>query len=83
MTWNFDITQAPKGELRSYERTVGKNVVTVTRYEAPTIIAAGNGGVVTFSQWNPKREAWSMFTQGVPPLAWMLMPVHPHAEVAA
>jgi hypothetical protein len=77
MAWNFDISQAPKGGIRQIERTVGKNVVTVEEYEAPPIIAAGNGGVVTVSRWNPKREAWSMFTKDCPPMAWMPWPEHP------
>ena len=48
--------------------------------KAGRIIAAGNGGTVTVSSWNVKREAWSMFTKETPPLAWMPWPQHPEAE---
>jgi len=42
------------------------------------IIAAGTNGLVTISRWNEKRQAWSMFTANVPPVAWMPWPRHPN-----
>ena len=82
MKWNFDISQAPKGEARHVERTIGKNTVMVEVYDAPRIIAAGNGGVVTTSRWDHKRQAWSMFAKDVPPMAWAPWPDHPLKEMA-
>lgn len=82
MSWNLDISQAPKGEWRKTQREIRGRVAEWEYYHAPRIIAAGNGGVVTVSQWNPKRGAWSMFTADCPPLAWMPWPEHPHGEAA-
>ena len=77
MDWNFNIEEAPRGEWRKAKRIVGKNEVEVDYYDAPTIIAAGNGGVVTPSRWLPKEERWNMFTKDVPPIAWQPWPAHP------
>lgn len=46
------------------------------------IIAAGNKGVVTTSQWQSKEGRWTMFTKDVPPLAWQPWPTHPNAGAA-
>lgn len=73
--WNRDISQAPKGEVRKVQR--GEREAEV--HHPVRIIAAGSGGVVTLSQWDPKREAWSMFTKDAPPVAWMTWPEHPGA----
>lgn len=76
--WNFDISQAPKGSMRSVTRTIGKNEVTTEEHVPALIIAAGNDEVVTRSKWLPKEGRWSMFTKDAPPLAWMPWPSHPH-----
>lgn len=76
--WNFDISQAPKGVMRSVTRTIGKNEVTTEEHVPALIIAAGNDEVVTLSKWLPKEGRWSMFTKDVPPLAWQPWPSHPH-----
>lgn len=75
--WNFDISQAPKGSMRSVTRIIGKNEVTTEEHVPALIIAAGNDDVVTLSKWLPKEGRWSMFTKDVPPLAWMPWPSHP------
>jgi hypothetical protein len=79
MSWNFNIDEAPRGEWRTVKRVIGKNTVDVEYYDAPLIIAAGNGGVVTTSRWLPKEGRWNMFTREVPPLAWQPWPSHPEA----
>lgn len=82
MTWNFDISQAPKGgftEAKAPTGPRGKERLVRT-YHAPKIIAAGNNGVVTISKWLHEAERWEMFTKGTPPLAWQPWPSHPHAE---
>ena len=77
MEWNFDIEQAPKGHYEDITKTIGKNVFMTVRHVPIFIIAAGNGGVVTFSKWLPDEGRWNMFTKAVPPLAWMPWPSHP------
>lgn len=77
--WNFDMSQAPRGETRMVERVIGKKMVEVEEHIPAPIIAAGNGGVVTMSHWMPKAGRWNMFTKAVPPLAWMPWPEHPFA----
>ena len=79
MAWNFNIEEAPRGSLKIVSRVVGKNTVEHEYWDAPIIIAAGNGAVVTTSRWLPKEGRWNMFTKDVPPLAWMPWPVHPNA----
>ena len=81
-TWNFDISQAPKGgltEARFLRGPKGKERL-VQDYHAPRIIAAGNGGVVTSSKWLPDAGRWEMFTKDAPPIAWQPWPEHPHAQ---
>lgn len=80
--WNFDISQAPKGNWVETQKTAGKTVVMQMIHVPDPIIAAGNDGVVTLSKWLPKEERWCMFTKDVPPLAWMPWPSHPN-EVTA
>jgi hypothetical protein len=82
MGWNFDISQAPKGTTRMVERFIGKKTATIEEHVPVKIIAAGNAGVVTVSQWLAKEERWVMFSKSTPPLAWMLWPDHPHADGA-
>lgn len=78
--WNFDITQAPKGEVRPVTRAVGKSQITKDEHVPETIIAAGSDGVVTLSRWLPKEGRWNMFTRDVPPIAWQPWPKHPEAN---
>lgn len=83
MTWNFDMSQAPKGYWRTVTRTIGKNVVEVEEYVSVSIIAAGNDGVVTLSRWLPKEGRWNMFSESTPPFAWQPWPNHPRSDEAA
>lgn len=80
MSWNFDISTAPRGNVRKVKRIIGKNEVEVDVHEPIIIIAAGSGGVVTVSRWLPKEERWNMFTKAVPPIAWMEFPQHPQVS---
>lgn len=77
MTWNFNMDEAPRGDVRMVTRKIGKNEVTTEEHVPALIIAAGNGDVVTMSKWLPKEGRWMMFTRDVPPLAWMPWPDHP------
>lgn len=82
-SWNFDISQAPRGKTIQVERTIGKNTTMVDVHVPDMIIAAGNEGVVTISKWLPEAERWNMFTKEVPPFAWTPWPTHPHANQEA
>lgn len=75
--WNYDMNAAPRGQCETVTRKVGKNEVTVEVYRPVRIIAGGACGTVTGSEWNPKRNAWSMFSADVPPIAWMPWPDAP------
>lgn len=81
MAWNFDISEAPKGEWVDSHKTVGKTVVMQCTHVPEYIIAAGNSGVVTLSKWLPNEDRWNMFSKNTPPIAWMPWPKHPN-EVA-
>ena len=79
MSWNFDMSTAPRGEVRKVKRIIGKNEAEIDVHEPTIIIAAGSGDVVTVSRWLPKEGRWNMFTKAVPPIAWMEFPKHPQA----
>jgi hypothetical protein len=80
--WNFNMDQAPRGNVRVERRTIGKNAVEVERHTPSPIIAAGACGVVTPSYWLPASGRWNMFTKDRPPIAWMPWPTHPAQEAA-
>lgn len=78
MTWNFNMDEAPRGRVETFERRIGKNDVTLSQHVSPNIIAAdASGTVVTLSRWLPKEERWLMFTKESPPVAWQPWPDHP------
>ncbi len=79
MEWNFDLSQAPKGHTKVIVGKVRGEEYLKEIWVPDQIIAAGNG-VVTLSHWNTKRQAWSMFTEDCPPIAWMPFPKHPYDE---
>ena len=81
MDWNFNMDEAPRGEVRSVSRKIGKNDVTVEEHQPVSIVAAGNNGVVTITRWLPGPQRWEMFSAKVPPLAWCgPIPAHPQSE---
>lgn len=75
--WCYDMSEAPTGYFDDVRRTVGKTIVMSHVHVPETIIAAGNGGVVTLSKWIEKEQRWSMFTKDCPPIAWRPWPKHP------
>lgn len=81
--WNFDITQAPKGEFVSVTRIVkGKEVVS-RDYRHVKIIAATKCGKVLTTYWLPQDGQdggrWNFHAKGEQPIAWMPYPKHPTA----
>lgn len=77
MEWNFNMDEAPRGELKVITRRIGKNEVAFQQYVGEQIIAAGSEGVVTLSRWLADEGRWNMFTKDVPPIAWQPRPAHP------
>lgn len=79
MTWNRDMSVAPKGTTDMRQRK-GKDG-SETDYEhfvpAKIIAAASDGKTVTVSNWLPEQGRWNMFTKEQPPVAWMPWPDHP------
>lgn len=81
MTWNFDMSAAPKGGLVTKTMKVRDGERTVEVWEAPRIIAASKCGLVTTSRWLHDVERWEMFSKGGDPIAWQPWPDHPGLEV--
>jgi hypothetical protein len=86
--WNFDISQAPKGEwVEAVEKGGRSGERHTRRYHAPRLILASKCGKVITSRWLPVDERekrpigrWEMFSVGEEPVAWQLYPSHPHGE---
>ncbi|KFB10364.1 hypothetical protein [Nitratireductor basaltis] len=83
MSWNFDLSAAPKGKPIQREVKRKGEVVLVDDFQHQKIIAAGRCGVVTVSRWLPEEGRWEMFTKEHPPIAWQPWPEHPEAGAAA
>lgn len=71
MTWNHDMSKAPRGKLR-IQPAGGKGTRKVP--ERAEIIVAGACGTVTRSHWIDGERRWLMFTSEAPPIAWMPLP---------
>jgi hypothetical protein len=81
MSWNFDMTKAPRGETVTATRILKGKEVEFSRHVPQPIIAAGpSENFVGVSWWDPKREAWTFFSKDAPPIAWQAMPDHPNLE---
>lgn len=76
-SWNYDLSQAPKGSYKQVTRMLKDREYIQEVHVPELIIAAGNGGVVNVSRWLPEEERWSMYSKSIPPLAWMPWPKHP------
>lgn len=99
MTWNHDISAAPRGRtinvVRNTKTKDGVIRVPVEEFEPDILWLASSCGKVIRSYWIPANKHhdgyWAGFAQkgGTPPVAWQnyVVPEHPHAmpldEVAA
>lgn len=99
MTWNHDISSAPRGRtinvMRNTKTKDGVIRVPVEEFEPDILWLASSCGKVIRSYWIPANKHhdgyWAGFAQkgGTPPVAWQnyVVPEHPHAkaldEVAA
>lgn len=77
--WNFDMSQAPRGNARKVSRKIGKKITDVEVIDMEKVILAGKCGVVTTSYWVHDQNRWNMFSEGEEPVAWMHFPKHPEA----
>lgn len=67
MTWNHDLSKAPRGSLRIVP--AGKD--GTRKVMQPTeIVAASDCGVVCLTRWLDDAKRWDMFTREAPPIAW-------------
>ena len=78
MTWNFDMSAAPRGRIEQRTRKVKDTDVPYEHFARDRIIvAADDGKTVTMSSWLSDEGRWEMFTKDHPPIAWQVWPEHP------
>lgn len=78
MTWNTDISEAPKGRTETRKVNVEDKKVTRQFYVPDKLIlACRDGKTVTVSQWIPSESRWCFLAKGEEPLAWQAWPEHP------
>lgn len=77
MTWNTNISEAPRGKTVSKNITTKDGVKPYDAFEQEDVILASKCGKVTRSYWIPKENRWCMFAKGEEPVAWQEWPIHP------
>lgn len=84
MSWNFDISQAPRGEMVVFDSgrkdRFGEPILH-ERFQAAHVILATKCRKVLKSHWLPDEERWVMLAKGEEPVAWMAWPEHPQPEM--
>ena len=88
MTWNFDITSAPRGKEVITKITVdGKERMKREHHVDPVWLALESGEVIR-SYWIPESKTtgqarWSGMNPGGEPMAWQpfIVPEHPGSSV--
>lgn len=68
MTWNHEVTEAPRGSYRTVQS--GKDGEREV-HDPVEVVVASACGVVCVSRWLPTERRWNMFTLDAPPIAWM------------
>jgi hypothetical protein len=71
MTWNTDMTAAPRGETKQVRLADDKGTREIT-VKVPVLISAG--GEAYASYWSEKRGQWSGLATGEKADAWMPWP---------
>ena len=87
MTWNFNISEAPRGEMVTEHRmSVKGREFDVEVFKPARVILATKCGKVVKSQWLPEDAAlarkvarWEMLHVDEQPIAWQPWPEHPGA----
>ena len=82
MTWNFDISQAPKGRMVEKTFNTKDGIKTRLVFEKVMIDIATKCGLVMVSHWiPPKKEGqkgrWCGLHTTEAPIAWQPRPAHP------
>lgn len=80
MSWNFDISEAPRGQTVMQPRKVGDKETMVSTFVPDRVILATKCGKVTLSEWLPKAGRWMMLNGGEQPVAWQPWPEHPESS---
>lgn len=73
MEWNFNINEAPKGEIKNIDRNIEDKNGDPTYKDVffPEYIwAATKCGQVTKTNWLPKEGRWNCLSRGEYPIAW-------------
>ena len=80
MTWNFDVSEAPKGRTVERAVTTEKGKVPYEAFEHDHVILASKCGKVMRSYWIPDENRWCMLSKHEAPVAWMHWPEHPASK---
>lgn len=87
MSWNHDMSAAPKGQTVQVKRLVtdkssasGKSLRTIEEFKQDHLILASKCGKVTRSYWIPNEQRWCMFAKGEEPVAWQKWPEWPEVR---
>jgi hypothetical protein len=89
MTWNHDISTAPRGNTVKSKRTVGDRVQDVSDFVPDVLWLATKCGKVVRSYLIPESgkapARWSGLANGELPIAWQpyVVPAHPGLLVSA
>jgi hypothetical protein len=78
MSWNFDISKAPRGSYVVVNRKFGKGQADTRVFKPDRVILATKCGKVTISKYLPDEKRWEMLAHGEQPVAWQAWPDHPH-----
>lgn len=83
MTWNHDISQAPRGKTVKATRLVkdtktgDKVPLAYEEHQADIVILATKCDRAIRSYWIEKEQRWAGLAPNEQPEAWMDWPIHP------
>lgn len=83
MTWNFNISEAPRGRDEIQTRTIKGEKQEYEVFVPERILAANKDGKVYATHWlKPNKFTptgrWAGWSEHDVPVAWMHYPLHPH-----
>jgi hypothetical protein len=79
MNWNYDMSEAPKGEVRKISLTHGKGQREIT-VKVPVLISTGTEVISSF--WSDVRGQWSGIGDNEEAVAWAAWPEPAKKETA-
>ncbi len=75
MTWNYDISEAPRGHTEKVMRATAKGKeFEVDQFNPDPVILTANCGTVMQSYWIEKSARWHGLSTNEIPVAWMPWP---------